>query len=371
MENIYIAGTGYWKGDEVVTNDEIVASFNSYVERFNVENNQAIEAGTMEPLGPSSVEFIEKASGIKTRYLIDKKNCLDIDVMKPVLRNESCENISILAEMSIHAANEAMNQAGIEAKDIDAVILGTSHSARNYPAVACEVMDELGIKGYGYDMLIGCSSTTFAISNAYSDIASGLANTILVINPELTSPHNDFTLRDSHFIFGDACVATIVQKDSLSENRAKIIDRKLVTQFSNNIRSDFSYLNRVEENPREEKDLFFKQNGKSVFKEVCPMVATLITDQLHALDLKASDITQFWLHQANSNMCRFIITKILGTSDYDPSIAPMILSEFGNVASAGSLLSYHLNNNLLEGNKGIICSFGAGYSICSLLIEKE
>ena len=101
------------------------------------------------------------------------------------------------------------------------------------------------------------------------------------------------------------------------------------------------------------------------------MVATLIKDQLNALDLKASDITQFWLHQANSNMCRFIITKILGTSDYDPSIAPMILSEFGNVASAGSLLSYHLNNNLLEGNKGIICSFGAGYSICSLLIEKE
>jgi len=49
----------------------------------------------------------------------------------------------------------------------------------------------------------------------------------------------------------------------------------------------------------------------------------------------------------------------------------MILGEFGNVASAGSLLSYHLNNNLQAGNKGIICSFGAGYSICSLLIEKE
>ena len=85
MENIYIAGTGYWKGDEVVTNDEIVTSFNSYVERFNDQNSQAIEAGAIEPLGPSSVEFIEKASGIKTRYLIDKKNCLDIDVMRPIL----------------------------------------------------------------------------------------------------------------------------------------------------------------------------------------------------------------------------------------------------------------------------------------------
>jgi len=371
MENIYIAGTGYWKGDEVVTNDEIVTSFNSYVERFNDQNSQAIEAGTMEPLGPSSVEFIEKASGIKTRYLIDKKNCLDIDVMRPILRQESSENVSILAEMSIHAAKEAIEQAGIETKDIDAVILGTSHSARNYPAVACEVMDELGIEGYGYDMLIGCSSTTFAISNAYSDIASGLAKTILVINPELTSPHNDFTLRDSHFIFGDACVATVVQKDSLSKNRVRIKDRKLVTQFSNNIRSDFSYLNRAEESPRDESDLFFKQNGKSVFKEVCPMVAKLISEQLIDAGLDASDISQFWLHQANSNMCRFIMTKILGTDDFDADRAPMILSEFGNVASAGSLLSFHLNNKLENGDKGIICSFGAGYSICSLIIEKE
>ena len=46
MENIYISGTGYWKADEVVTNDEIVASYNSYVERFNKDNNEAIEAGT-------------------------------------------------------------------------------------------------------------------------------------------------------------------------------------------------------------------------------------------------------------------------------------------------------------------------------------
>jgi beta-ketodecanoyl-[acyl-carrier-protein] synthase len=49
----------------------------------------------------------------------------------------------------------------------------------------------------------------------------------------------------------------------------------------------------------------------------------------------------------------------------------MILSEFGNVASAGSMLSYHLNNHLDKGEKGIICSFGAGYSICSIIIEKE
>ena len=105
-----------------------------------------------------------------------------------------------------------MEQANVTASDIDAVIVGTSHAARNYPAVAIEIQNELGIKGYAYDMLVGCSSTTFAINNAFSDIASGLANTILVINPEISTPFVNFTQRDKHFIFGDGCAASVIQK---------------------------------------------------------------------------------------------------------------------------------------------------------------
>ena len=86
--------------------------------------------------------------------------------MRPILRQEKAENLSWHAEMSVHAAKEAFKQAGIGPEDVDGVILGTSHSARNYPSLAMEVMEELGINGYGYDILVGCSSTTFAISNA-------------------------------------------------------------------------------------------------------------------------------------------------------------------------------------------------------------
>ena len=115
--------------------------------------------------------------------------------------------------------------------DIDAVILGTSHNARYYPAVAIEIQNELGIDGYAYDMLVGCSSTTFAINNAYSDIASGLAETILVVNPEISTPAVNFGKRDIHFIFGDGCVASVIKKNSSSEKSFKILDRKLMTQF--------------------------------------------------------------------------------------------------------------------------------------------
>tara|TARA_B100000161_G_scaffold167329_1_gene119679 strand:- start:103 stop:1218 length:1116 start_codon:yes stop_codon:yes gene_type:complete len=370
MKEIFITGTGFWKPNEIVTNDEIVNSYNAYVDKFNEEFKAEIASGQKSELSYSSSEFIEKASGIKTRYILDKKNVLDPDVMKPTTPPELASNQSLLAEISIIAANKAMESAKINASEIDAVIMGTSHSARNYPAIAIEVQEELGITGYGYDMLVGCSSTTFAISNAFSDISSGLANNILVINPELTSPANDFTLRDSHFIFGDACVATIVQSQAIHDQSFKILNRKLVTQFSNNIRSDFSYMNRTDQLDRDDDELLFRQNGRSVFKEVCPMVVTIINQQLTDMNIDICDIKRLWLHQANGNMISYVAKKLYG-DNYDEKLAPMILAEYGNVASAGSVIAFNqTSDDFISGDKGVICSFGAGYSICSLVVEK-
>ncbi len=370
MTRIQISGTGLFTPKEVLTNDELVVSYNKFVDEFNLENKDKIQSGEIEELQKSSSEFIEKASGIKARYVQNKSGILDTKFMRPKLQERKESELSNLAEMGVAAARQAIENANIDIKKIDAVIVACSNLERAYPAIAIEIQNALNIEGFAFDMNVACSSATFGIQTIHDMIKSGSIRSALMVNPEICSGHLNFKDRDCHFIFGDACVATVVQKDSKSKNRARILDRKLVTQFSNNIRSDFGYLNRVEEPPKDKKDLFFKQNGKGVFKEVCPMVASLVTDQLSRLDIPVSDISQFWLHQANANMCRVIMTRILGTSDYDPDMAPMILGEFGNVASAGSVLSYHLNNKLQKGDKGIICSFGAGYSICSLIIER-
>ena len=371
MHNIYIAGTGIWHPEEKVSNDEIVNSYNSYVEKFNQENNLEIANGSIEAMEFSSVEFIEKASGIKSRYVIDKEGILDINRMMPRVKNEHPDRLSIHAEVGIQAAKKAMDQANVRPNEIDAVIVGTSHAARNYPAVAIEIQQELGINGYAYDMLVGCSSTTFAINNAYSDIASGLANSVLVINPEVSTPFVNFTHRDKHFIFGDGCAATVVQRDSTSDKAFKIIDRKLHTQFSNNIRSNYSYLNRAAVDSKDNEDLLFHQNGRGVFKDVCPLVASLISDQLEKNNILPEEISKFWLHQANGKMIRLITSKILNTDDFDESITPMPITKFGNLASVGSLFAFNLNNDLTQGQKGVICSFGAGYSVCSIIVEKS
>ena len=371
MHNIYIAGTGIWHPEEKISNNEIVNSYNSYAEKFNQENKLEIENGIVMAMELSSAEFIEKASGIKSRYVIDKEGILDINRMMPRVKNEHPDRLSIHAEVGIEAAKKAMAQANVTPNEIDAVIVGTSHAARNYPAVAIEIQQELGINGYAYDMLVGCSSTTFAINNAYSDIASGLANSVLVINPEISTPFVNFTQRDKHFIFGDGCAATVVQRDSTSDKAFKIIDRKLHTQFSNNIRSNYSYLNRAAVDSKNNEDLLFHQNGRGVFKDVCPLVASLISNQLEKNNILPKEISKFWLHQANGKIIRLIASKILGTDDFDEDILPMPITEFGNLASVGSLFAFNLNNDLTKGQKGVICSFGAGYSVCSIIVEKN
>lgn len=193
----------------------------------------------------------------------------------------------------------------------------------------------------------------------------------IVINPEISTPFVNFTHRDKHFIFGDGCAASIIQKDSSSKHAFKIIDRKLFTQFSNNIRSNYSYLNRAAVDAKDNEELLFHQNGRGVFRDVCPLVASLISDQLEKNNIKPEEVSKFWLHQANGKMIRLITSKILNTDNFDESITPMPITEFGNLASVGSLFAFNLNNNLIQGQKGVICSFGAGYSVCSIIVEKS
>ena len=369
MQDIYISGTGLWTPPHKVSNEELVKSFNEYVNLYNAKHEEEITNGSIAALEPSSSEFIFKASGISNRYVIDKESLLNPNIMKPMIEARANDVLSVCAEISVIAAKEALKNAGLNASDIDAVIVSTANLQRAYPAIAIEVQNELGIEGYAYDMMVGCSSTTFGISNAYSDIVAGKASKVLVINPEITTAHNNYKNRDSHFIFGDICTAAVIEKDSKSLNKFKILSAKLKTKFSSNIRNNFGFMNSIEKKDYTESELLFIQNGRSVFKEVMPMVTSLITSHLEENNLSPQDVEQYWLHQANINMNTYVVKKLLG-DDFPPERAPNVLDEYGNTGSAGSMISFHKHNYLTPGQKGIICSFGAGYSICSILVEK-
>jgi beta-ketodecanoyl-[acyl-carrier-protein] synthase len=368
---VAISATGLYHPPERITNAELVASYNAYVERFNAENAPALAAGEMQALLPSSVEFIVKASGIKNRYVLEKTSSLDIDRMVPDIPERPNDQLSLMAEVSVIAGKQALDRAGRDAADIDAVICSCSSLQRPYPALAIEVQNALGAGGFGYDMNVACSSATFAIQNAADIVNAGHARSVLVVNPELTTGHLNFRDRETHFIFGDACVAVLVERaDIAPRGHWKIIGSKLKTQFSNNIRNNFGFLNRCDPSGIGKPDKLITQQGRKVFREVVPLVSEMILEHMAELGLKPTDMRRFWLHQANSNMNRLIAEKVLGHEASEDE-SPTVLDEFGNTAGAGSIIAFHLHSDDLKaGDKGLICSFGAGYSAGSIFVQK-
>ena len=373
MARVQISGTGLFTPKESISNEELVSSFNKFVDEYNESNKESIQKGEVSSLEKSNADFIEKASGVKSRYVQNKSGILDTSFMRPKLRERSENELSNLAEIGSIAARDAISNAKIEPDKIDAVIVACSNLERPYPAIAIEIQNELGIKGFAYDMNVACSSATFGIQNIYDMIKSGSIRSAVMINPEMCSGHLNFKDRDCHFIFGDVATAVVLEElkeEQVSDNCYEVLGTKLLTEFSNNIRNNYGFLNNSSPEGIGKADKLFHQNGRKVFKEVVPKVASLIKDHLESHSIDINNIKGMYLHQANESMNKLISKYLLGF-EADQSLAPIVLDEYANTSSAGSIIAFHKNNeNLSKNDLAIICSFGAGYSIGNVIVKK-
>jgi beta-ketodecanoyl-[acyl-carrier-protein] synthase len=371
MRGCVLSGSGLFTPPDCIGNQELVASQVASVRRFNEANSDDIASGRVEARIESDVAFVLKASGIEKRYVMDKAGVLDPERMRPRLPLRSEDEPSIQCDISIAAIRQALAQAGRQGEDVDAVIVACSNLQRPYPAVAVEVQAAIGAQGWAYDLNVACSSATFGIQAAVDSVAAGHSRCAVVVNPEITSAHNNFELRDSHFIFGDACTAVVIEPaDRAVSGGFEILGTHLETSYSNNIRNDFGFLNASEDGERDPHELLFRQNGRRVFKDVCPMVATHIEHHVKEAGLDVSDLKRLWLHQANLGMNQVIGRRVLGR-DPTPEESPTILDEWANTSSAGSVIAFHLfKDDFGPGDVGILCSFGAGYSIGSVILRR-
>jgi beta-ketodecanoyl-[acyl-carrier-protein] synthase len=371
MTNAVIAATGLYTPPHSLSNAELVETFNAYVERFNAANADAIAAGEVAALMPSSPEFIEKASGIKSRFVIDKTGLVDPERMAPNIPERSNEEISVLAEMAVEAAKQAIAAWGKDAGRIDAVICAASNMQRAYPAMAIEVQQALGIEGFAFDMNVACSSATFGIKTAADFVMGGSARAVLMVNPEICSGHLNFRDRDSHFIFGDVATAVIVERAEDATGGWDILGTRLKTQFSNNIRNNFGFLNRAAPEGIGAADKLFVQEGRKVFREVVPMVSDMIVEHAGDLGIDPTGLKRLWLHQANINMNVMIGKRVLGREPAEGENV-IILDEYANTSSAGSVIAFHkASDDFAAGETGLICSFGAGYSAGTVFVRKR
>ncbi len=377
--DVRIIATGLYTPPQRITNDELVVAFNAYVALYNSDNAAQIATGAIEPLQPSSPEFIEKASGIKSRFVVDKAGILDPRRMAPAIKNRANDEISVLAEMAVAAAQDALKAADLDAADIDGVICAASNMQRAYPAMAVEVQAALGIEGYAFDMNVACASAAFGIETGLGLIRAG-ARRILMVNPEICTAHLNFRNRDSHFIFGDVATAVVLERvDGAPAGEAwDIVSTRLKTVFSNNIRNNFGFLNHAGRGEGEAADAqrthntdkLFVQQGRKVFKDVVPMVGDMIAGHLADNSVAVADVKRLWLHQANLSMNELIAKRVLGR-DATRGEAPIILDEYANTSSAGSIIAFHKHRGDLKvGNLGVISGFGAGYSAGSVIVRR-
>ena len=373
MHTAAITGTGVFTPSQIITNAELVVAFNAYADRMNEKNAEAIAAGEMAPMQHSSEEFIVKASGIEQRYVMDKTGILDPEVMHPLLRQRSDDEPGIMAEMAVDAATKALAQAGKTAGDVDAVICAASNMERPYPAVAIEIQKLLGIDGFAFDMNVACSSATFGLQVAADMIRSGSIRSALVVNPEICSGHLEWRDRDCHFIFGDVATATLVERiEDAKGPHFEILSTRCATEFSNNIRNNNGFLRRSRpDGVADRRDMQFMQNGRKVFKEVLPMVSEHISIHLADSGIASDDLKRLWLHQANKAMNDFIGKKVLGRTP-EPGEQPNILQDYANTSSAGSIIAFAQNSDdMADQEIGLICSFGAGYSVGSAILRRH
>lgn len=377
----YITGTGLYIPPYSISNDELVESFNQYVDNYNSKYADEIASGERSALEKSSSEFIEKVSGIKSRYVMDKKGILDPEIMAPVIPARVLgEELSVMAEMGVDALQQALDEAGLSGADLDGVIVACSNLPRAYPALSIEIQDAIGmVGGFAYDMNVACSAATFGIAQAVGSIKAGLGSKIAVVNVEITTAHLNWRNRDSHFIFGDVATASIIEASETPKGY-EIIDSKLFTQFSTNIKNEYGFLDKSEYLAAEAElyydlkepvtDKLFLQNGRKVFREVCPKVSEIISEHLEENNLGSDEVKMMWLHQANINMINLILRSVVG-KQADSSITPTVIDEFGNTSSASPVIVFHrYKDQLQSGDLGVMCSFGAGYSIGSVLLRK-
>ena len=371
LHSAAITGAGVFTPEEVLTNEELALAFNRYADMQNQENADAIAAKTQRPLKHTSSQNILKTSGIERRYVVDKAGVLDPDRMAPKLVPRSNDELSLMAEMGVAAVRKALAQGEFASESVDLVICAASNMERAYPSIGVEIQNAIGAKGFAFDMNVACSSATFAIQVASDMIRAGAIKSALIVSPEICSAHLEWRDRDCNFIVGDVATAVLLQRQSdATVEHFKVRSTRCATRVSNNIRNNDGFLRRAHDQMEDRRDMQFMQHGRKVFKEVLPLVVEHTKTHLADDGLVAEDMDRLWLHQANAIMNEFIGKTLLKRMPSQKD-QPNVLQDYGNTSSAGSIIAFsHHSSDLRAGDLGMICSFGAGYSVGSLILER-
>lgn len=314
----FIAGTGSALPEKVVSNDDLAKFLDT------------------------SDEWIYTRTGIHNRH---------------VLTHERLDDLAILS------ARRALEDAGIEGKDVDLIICATMRGDTVTPSLACTVAEAIGAKAPAFDLNAACVGVLYCMEVADSFISSGKAETVLIVSAEAMSKLLDWTDRSTCVLFGDGSGAMVVRKGEgrlagvLTSDPDSHVIRMPNTEGLN------SPYNEVEQ----EKQAIYMDGGE-VYKFAVNAMGHRIEEVCARAGLTPADIDWYLPHQANVR----IIAASLKKYKIDKSKMLLNISECGNMSATSVMVlldEYARKGTFKKGDKLLFVAFGAGLTSGAVIIK--
>ena len=292
----------------------------------------------------TSDEWISSRTGIRERRLVKEETT---------------------TSMSVTAARRAMENAGVSAKDIDLIIVGTITGDYVTPSTACEIQAAIGAdRAVAFDINAACSGFMFALHTADAYLQTGIYKTALILGAETLSKIMDWNDRSTCVLFGDGAGAAIVRID---ETGLLAYD-----QGSDGAKGKvLACQNRKNNNPLVDNPMdlqYTYMDGQEVYKFAVTTVPASIKKVVEEAGLTIEDIDYFALHQANIRIIQSVAKRLKVSEDKFPTS----LDHCGNISAASvPILLDEMNQKgmLKPGMKIVLSGFGAGLTWGSAVIE--
>lgn len=296
----------------------------------------------------TSDEWITTRTGIKERHI----------------RTENDSTSS----MSVEAARQALEVAGITPKDLDLIIVCTSSPDYLLPSVASQVQHLLGAECGAFTLVAGCSGWVYGLVTASQFITGGMYNRILVVGVEIISFALDFTDRTTCVLFGDAAAATVIES---SEEPGGMLAYELGSDGSGAMAlyvPDGGVVSPLSQQTLDERRQYLRMDGQEVFKFAVRTLAASLKRTVYQAGLTPDDIDLFIPHQANAR----IIEAAARQMRVPLEKFYVNLDRYGNTSAASvplAMVEAIQEGRLKDGDKVAMCAFGAGLTWASAVVQ--
>jgi 3-oxoacyl-[acyl-carrier-protein] synthase-3 len=273
------------------------------------------------------------------------------------------------ATLSVHASRDALAVAGLDATDLDLIILGTCTPDYYMPSTAVLVGDQLGAtRSAGFDVMAACSGFIFSLATATAFVRSGMYRNVLVLGVELLSRFLDYTDRNTCVLFGDGAGAVIV---SASEQPGGLTGLDMYSDGSGASGIIFPAGGSARPTTPQtvaEGGHFVHMAGKEVYKYATRQLAESSQAALREAGLTVADIDQFLFHQANIR----IIESVQNAVGIPADKTYLNIERYGNTSAASvpmALVEAIAEDRIKPGDRLLMAAFGAGYTAGAAVVE--